>query len=88
MVARNSVFTYKGRPERVEQIGRELGIKYVLEGSARKSDNQVRITAQLIDTQVVYLDLRGTGRSDAGLTNKWSLEQWPEEIHSFFRVVR
>jgi hypothetical protein len=64
------------------------GDKYVLEGNARKSDNQVRITAQLIDTQVVYLDLRGTGRSDAGLTNKWSLEQWPEEIHSFFRVVR
>jgi pimeloyl-ACP methyl ester carboxylesterase len=34
-------------------------------------------------TQVVYLDLRGNGRSDAGLTNKWSLEQWAEDIHSF-----
>jgi adenylate cyclase len=54
VVARNSVFTYKGRPERVEQIGRELGIKYVLEGSARKSDNQVRITAQLIDATNGY----------------------------------
>jgi proline iminopeptidase len=38
-------------------------------------------------TQVVYLDLRGTGRSDAGPTNKWSLEQWAEDVHSFCEAV-
>ena len=54
VVARNSVFTYKDKPERVEQIGRELGVRYVLEGSARKADNQVRITAQLVDASNGY----------------------------------
>jgi adenylate cyclase len=49
VVSRNSVFTYKSKPERVEQIGRELGVRYVLEGSARKAGDQVRITAQLVD---------------------------------------
>jgi TolB-like protein len=43
------VFTFKGKPESVEQVGRELGVRYLLERSARKADGQVRITAQLID---------------------------------------
>jgi tetratricopeptide (TPR) repeat protein len=50
VIARNSSFTYKGRAVDVKQVGRELGVRYVLEGSVRKSKNRVRITGQLIDT--------------------------------------
>lgn len=49
VIARNSSFTYKGKAVNVKQVGRELGVRYVLEGSVRKAANQVRITAQLID---------------------------------------
>jgi len=49
VIARNSTFTYKGRAVDVKQVGRELGVRYVLEGSVRKGANRVRITAQLID---------------------------------------
>jgi len=49
VIARNSSFTYKGQPVDVTRVGRELGVRYVLEGSVRKGGNQVRITAQLID---------------------------------------
>ena len=49
VIARNSSFTYKGRAVDVKQVGRDLGVRYVLEGSVRKAANRVRITAQLID---------------------------------------
>jgi hypothetical protein len=49
VIARNSSFTYKGQSVDVKQIGRELGVRYVLEGSVRKAGERVRITAQLID---------------------------------------
>lgn len=49
VIARNSSFTYKGKAVDVKQVGRELGVRYVLEGSVRKVANRVRITAQLID---------------------------------------
>ena len=49
VIARNSTFTYKGKAVDVKQVGRELGVRYVLEGSVRKGGNRVRITAQLID---------------------------------------
>jgi TolB-like protein/Tfp pilus assembly protein PilF len=49
VIARNSSFTYKGRAVDVKQVGRELGVRYVLEGSMRKAANRVRITGQLID---------------------------------------
>jgi TolB-like protein/class 3 adenylate cyclase len=49
VIARNSSFTYKGRAVDVKQVGRELGVRYVLEGSVRKAANRVRITAQLIN---------------------------------------
>jgi adenylate cyclase len=49
VIARNSTFTYKGRAVDVKQVGRELGVRYVLEGSVRKVGDRVRITAQLID---------------------------------------
>jgi TolB-like protein len=50
VIARNSSFTYKNRVTDVKQVGRELGVRYVLEGSIRKSANRVRITGQLVDT--------------------------------------
>jgi TolB-like protein/class 3 adenylate cyclase len=49
VIARNSTFTYKGQAIDVKQVGRELGVRYVLEGSVRKAGGRVRITAQLID---------------------------------------
>jgi adenylate cyclase len=49
VIARNSTFTYKGQAVDVKQVGRELGVRYVLEGSVRKAGGRVRITAQLID---------------------------------------
>lgn len=49
VIARNSAFSYKGKSVRIEDVGRELGIRYVVEGSVRKAGNRVRITAQLID---------------------------------------
>ena len=50
VIARNSSFAYKGRAVNVKQVGRELGVRYVVEGSVRKAGNRVRITGQLIDT--------------------------------------
>ena len=50
VIARNSSFAYKGKSVDVREIGRELGVRYVLEGSVRKSGNRVRITGQLVDT--------------------------------------
>ena len=49
VIARNSSFTYKSRAVDVKQVGRELGVRYVLEGSVRKAGNRVRITGQLVD---------------------------------------
>src|SRR6266545_5559594 len=49
VIARNSSFTYKGRAVDVKRVGRELGVRYVLEGSVRKSADRVRITGQLVD---------------------------------------
>jgi TolB-like protein len=49
VIARNSTFTYKGKPVKVQQVGRELGVKYVLEGSVRSAGDKIRITAQLVD---------------------------------------
>jgi adenylate cyclase len=51
VIARNSCFTYKGRAVDVKQIGRELGVRYVLEGSLRKSGNRIRVTAQLVEAE-------------------------------------
>jgi adenylate cyclase len=50
VIARNSTFTYKGKSVDVRRLGEELGVRYVLEGSVRKSANQVRVSAQLIET--------------------------------------
>ena len=51
VIARNSTFTYKGRAGDVKQVGRELGVRYILEGSVRRAGQRIRITAQLIDAE-------------------------------------
>jgi len=54
VIARNSTFVYKGKPLKVQQVGQELGVRYVLEGSVRKAGNRIRVTAQLIDVNTGY----------------------------------
>ena len=51
VIARNSTFTYKGQAVDVKQVGRELGVRYVLEGSVRKAANRIRVTAQLVEAE-------------------------------------
>ena len=72
VIARNSSFSYKGKSPDIREVGRELGVRYVLEGSVRKSANRVRITGQLIDT------LNGThlwaDRFDGALDDVFSLQ--------------
>jgi adenylate cyclase len=72
VIARNSSFTYKGRAVDVKQVARELGVRYVLEGSVRKAGNRVRITGQLIDTATgahIWAD-----RFDGALDNIFELQ--------------
>jgi TolB-like protein/class 3 adenylate cyclase len=72
VIARNSSFTYKGRAVDVKQVGRELGVRYVLEGSVRKAANRVRITGQLVDTATgahLWAD-----RFDGGLADIFGLQ--------------
>src|SRR5262245_60512399 len=54
VIARNSVFTYKGRAVQIREVGRDLGVRYVLEGGVQRSGNRVRITAQLVDATTGY----------------------------------
>jgi adenylate cyclase len=51
VISRNTAFTYRNKPIETKQIGRELGVRYVLEGSVRRSGNQIRVNAQLIDAE-------------------------------------
>ena len=72
VIARNSSFTYKGRNVDVKQVGREMGVRYVLEGSVRKSANRLRITGQLIDVATgthIWAD-----RFDGGLEDVFDLQ--------------
>ncbi|WP_334501365.1 adenylate/guanylate cyclase domain-containing protein [Bradyrhizobium sp. AZCC 1678] len=72
VIARNSSFTYKGRAVDVKQVGRELGVRYVLEGSVRKTANRVRITGQLVDSATgAYL---WADRFDGGLGDIFELQ--------------
>lgn len=72
VIARNSSFTYKGRTVDVKQIGRELGVRYVLEGSVRKAGNRVRISGQLIDAETgAHL---WAGRFDGALEDMFDLQ--------------
>jgi adenylate cyclase len=58
VIARNTTFTYKGRAVDIKQVGRELGVRYVLEGSVRKAADRVRVTGQLIDAETGALSGR------------------------------
>jgi TolB-like protein/Tfp pilus assembly protein PilF len=72
VIARNSSFAYKGKAVDIKQVGRELGVRYVLEGSVRKSANRVRITGQLIDAATgahLWAD-----RFDGGLEDVFDLQ--------------
>ena len=72
VIARNSSFTYKGKATDVRQIGKELGVDYVLEGSVRKEADKVRIVAQLVDAktgQHVWAE-----RFDKTGTDPWALQ--------------
>src|SRR5208282_5367279 len=72
VIARNSAFTYKGRAVDVRQVGRELGVRYVLEGSVRKAGSRMRITGQLVDTETgahLWAD-----RFDGGLDDVFDLQ--------------
>jgi len=72
VIARNSSFTYKGRAVDVKQVGRELGVRYVLEGSVRKAANRVRIMGQLVDaTSGTHL---WADRFDGGLEDIFDLQ--------------
>ncbi len=51
VISRNTAFTYRNKPVDTKQIGRDLGVRYVLEGSVRRSGNQLRVNAQLIDAE-------------------------------------
>ena len=73
VIARNSSFTYKGKSVDVKQVGRELGVRYVLEGSVRKAGGRVRITGQLIDANTgahLWAD-----RFDASLEDVFELQE-------------
>jgi adenylate cyclase len=71
VIARNSSFTYKGRSVDVKQVGRELGVRYVLEGSVRKAGNRIRVTAQLIE---------------AGTSNHVWAERYDRDLADIFAV--
>jgi TolB-like protein len=62
VISRNTAFTYRNKPVDTKQIGRELGVRYVLEGSVRRSSNKVRVSAQLIDAET---DAHGSTSSTA-----------------------
>jgi adenylate cyclase len=85
VIARNSTFTYKNRAVDVKQIGRDLGVSYVLEGSVRKAGNRVRVTGQLIDAasgEHVWAD-----RFDRDLTDIFAVQdELTREIISALRV--
>jgi len=72
VIARNSTFAYKGKSPDIRQVGRELGVRYVLEGSVRKAANRIRITGQLIDaTSGAHL---WADRIDGGLEDVFDLQ--------------
>jgi TolB-like protein/class 3 adenylate cyclase len=73
VISRHSAFTYKGKAVKIQDVGRDLGVRYVLEGSVRKSDGQVRITVQLIDaTTGGHL---WSGRYDRELKDIFALQE-------------
>jgi len=85
VIARNSTFTYKGKAVDVKQVGRDLGVRYVLEGSVRKAGNRVRVTGQLIDAESgthIWAD-----RFDRDLTDIFAVQdELTQEIISALKI--
>ncbi len=85
VIARNSTFTYKGKPVDVKQVGRDLGVRYVLEGSVRKASNRVCVTGQLIDATSgghIWAD-----RFDRDLTDIFAVQdELTQEIISALKI--
>jgi TolB-like protein/class 3 adenylate cyclase/Tfp pilus assembly protein PilF len=73
VIARNSVFTYKGKAVKPDQVSRELGVRYMLEGSVRRANDRVRITAQLIDATTGYH--MWAERYDRGLQDIFAVQE-------------
>ena len=71
VIAQNSAFAYKGKSVNIQQVGRELGVQYVMEGSVQKADTRVRINAQLIDANVGH--------------HLWA-ERYDREIEDIFKL--
>jgi TolB-like protein/class 3 adenylate cyclase len=78
VIARNSVFTYKGKSVKVQQVAGDLGVRYVLEGSIRKAGDQVRINAQLIDATTGHH--LWAERYDGVMDNIFNLQDTPEDF--------
>jgi adenylate cyclase len=72
VIARNSTFTYKGKPIKVQQVSEELGVRYVLEGSVKKAGDEIRITAQLIDALTGHH--LWAGRYDRNLSDLFAVQ--------------
>jgi TolB-like protein len=72
VIARNTAFTYKGKTVDARQIGREVGVRYVLEGSVRRSSGEVRVNAQLVDAETGAL--LWTERLDRGMDDLFRLQ--------------
>jgi adenylate cyclase len=83
VIARNSSYAYKGQPADVSRIGRELGVRYVLEGSVRRAGNRVRITAQLIEAE--HRAHIWAGRYDRELADIFAVQD--EITHSIVATV-
>jgi adenylate cyclase len=84
VIARNTVFTYKGKPVKVQQVAQELGVPFILEGSVRKAGAQVRVTAQLISSESgahVWAD-----RYDRELTDIFAIQD--EITHAIVEQLR
>ena len=78
VIARNSSFTYKGRAVDVKQVGRELGVRYVLEGSLRKAGYRIRVTAQLVEAETGKHTW--AGRYDRDLANIFAVQDEITEV--------
>jgi adenylate cyclase len=84
VIARNTVFTYKGKPVKVQQVAQELGVPFILEGSVRKAGARVRVTAQLISSESgahVWAD-----RYDRELTDIFAIQD--EITHAIVEQLR
>jgi adenylate cyclase len=88
VIARNTAFTYKGKPVDVKQLGRELGVRYVIEGSARRIGDQVLVNVQLVDGETAAhlwaerfeTDLRNPLESRCGSTRPAAREATARSI--------